>query len=159
MNAYLIFKWLHLVSVTILIGTGSGIAFFQWFTYRQGNVAAIAVVTRLAVRADCLFTTSAAIVILVSGFMLMEFLSVAWNSTWALLTLVLYTLAGACWLPIIVIELRLARLAAQANKDGKGLPEEFRGAMRFWFWLGLVAFLCALVIFWLMLRGPAAPLG
>ena len=56
MSAYLLLKWLHIVSATILIGTGSGVAFFQWFTYRQGNVAAIAVVTRLVVRADFIFT-------------------------------------------------------------------------------------------------------
>ncbi len=158
MNAYLLFKWLHVVSAMILIGTGSGIAFFQWFTYRQGNVAAIAVVTRLVVRADILFTASAAIVLLVSGFMLVQFLSVAWTSTWALLTLTLYTLAGACWLPVVVIQLRLARLAAQADKEGKLLPKKFHDEMRIWFWLGLLAFLCVLVVFWLMLRGPAASL-
>jgi uncharacterized membrane protein len=155
MIAYFLVKWLHVASATILIGTGSGIAFFQWFTYRQGNVAAIAVVSRLVVRADFLFTASAAFLILVSGFVLMQMLSLPWTSTWMLLNLALYVLAGACWLPIVAIQLRLARLALQADKQGVGLPKEFHHAMRIWFWLGLLAFLGVLVIFGLMLRGPA----
>jgi uncharacterized membrane protein len=93
-----------------------------------------------------------------SGFMLMQFLSVAWSSTWSLLTVMLYTLAGVCWLPVVVIQLRLARLAARADKEGSGLPEAFHDAMRLWFWLGSIAFLCVLIIFWLMLRGSAASL-
>ena len=156
MSAYLLLKWLHIVSATILIGTGSGVAFFQWFTYRQGNVAAIAVVTRLVVRADFIFTASAAFMLLASGFLLMQMLSLPWTSTWALLNLTLYALAGACWLPIVAIQLRLARLALQADKDRTGLPKEFHDAMRLWFWLGLLAFVAVLTIFGLMLRGPAA---
>src|ERR1039457_2027868 len=156
MSAYLLLKWLHIVSATILIGTGSGIAFFQWFTYRQGNVAAIAVVTRLVVRADFIFTASAAFMLLASGFVLMQVLSLPWTSTWARFNLTLFALARACWLPIVAIQLRLARLALQADKDRTGLPKEFHDAMRLCFWLGLLAFVAVLTIFGLMLRGPAA---
>jgi uncharacterized membrane protein len=155
MSAYLLLKWLHIFSATILIGTGSGVAFFQWFTYRQGNVAAIAVVTRLVVRADFIFTASAAFMLLASGFLLMQMLSLPWTSTWALLNLTLFALAGACWLPIVAIQLRLARLALRADKERVGLPKEFHHAIRVWFWLGLLAFLGVLIIFGLMLRGPA----
>jgi uncharacterized membrane protein len=158
MSTYLLFKWIHVVSAMVLIGTGSGIAYFQWFTYRQGNVAAAAVVTRLVVRADLLFTASSAILLLASGVALVQSVSLAWTSRWVLLNLVLYALAGACWLPVVAIQLRLARLAAGADKDGKGLPREFHAAIRLWFWLGMLAFLCVLVIFGLMLRGPAASL-
>lgn len=130
MSAYLLLKGLHIVSATILIGTGSGVAFFQWFTYRQGNVAAIAVVTRLVVRADFIFTASAAFMLLASGFLLMRMLSLPWTSTWAFLNLTLFALAGACWLPIVAIQLRLARLALQADKERVGLmpagPRAFR---------------------------------
>jgi uncharacterized membrane protein len=130
MSTYLLLKWLHIVSATILIGTGSGVAFFQWFTYRQGNVAAIAVVTRLVVRADFIFTASAAFMLLASGFLLMQMLSLPWTSTWALLNLTLFALAGACWRSIVADPLRQARLALQADKNRVGLPKEFHHAIR-----------------------------
>ncbi len=41
MSVYLTVKWLHILSATILFGTGIGIAFFKWITDRSGDVRAI----------------------------------------------------------------------------------------------------------------------
>ena len=49
---YLWIKWLHILSSTILFGTGLGIAFFQWMSWRTGELAVIARITRLTVLAD-----------------------------------------------------------------------------------------------------------
>lgn len=45
MSSYLLLKWVHILASTILFGTGLGIAFFQWMTWRSGDLAAIARVT------------------------------------------------------------------------------------------------------------------
>jgi hypothetical protein len=52
MNWYLWVKWLHILSSTILFGTGFGIAFFFVRAQRTGNVAIIASVGRDVVLAD-----------------------------------------------------------------------------------------------------------
>jgi uncharacterized membrane protein len=60
MNAYAALKFVHIVSSTLLFGTGLGTAFFMWMSHRSGNVPAIANAARLTVLADWLFTTPAA---------------------------------------------------------------------------------------------------
>ena len=52
MNAYLLFKTVHIVSSVLLVGTGLGSAFYLFFTNRSGSLEAKAVVCRLVVRAD-----------------------------------------------------------------------------------------------------------
>ena len=152
MSSYLLLKWLHILSSTILFGTGLGIAFFQWMTWRSGDVAAIARVTRLTVLADFVFTTPAVIFQLASGFALLHVLSLPWTTPWVLAALILYALTGACWLPVVVIQTRLARMAAHAHATGQPLPPAFARQMHIWFILGWPAFLAVLAIFWLMVR-------
>jgi uncharacterized membrane protein len=39
---YMVWKWLHILSSTLLFGTGIGTAFFMFMTNRAGDVRAIA---------------------------------------------------------------------------------------------------------------------
>lgn len=81
MSWYLILKWLHILSSVLLVGTGFGSAYFLFFANRSRNVAALAVVTRLVVRADWWFTTPTAILQPVTG------LALAHLAGWPLSTL------------------------------------------------------------------------
>lgn len=152
--SYLLLKWIHILSSTILFGTGLGIAFFQWMTWRTGEVAAIARVTRITVIADFVFTTPAVIVQLITGVLLLQTLSLPWSTPWVWQALLLYVLTGACWLPVVAIQMQLARMAASAHACGAPLPAEFHRRMRLWVILGWPAFLSVLGIFWLMVRKP-----
>ena len=154
MSTYPLLKWIHIVSAAILFGTGLGSAYFQWSTYRRGSVAAVAAVARLVVRADFLFTAPAVVVQLVTGLLLVHASALPWTTLWIVAALGLYALVGACWLPVVGIQIRLARLAAQAQQQNASLPEAFHRGMRTWFWLGWPAFLGMLAIFWLMVRKP-----
>lgn len=152
MSSYLLLKWVHILSSTILFGTGLGIAFFQWMTWRSGDLAAIARVTRLTVLADFVFTTPAVVIQLATGLALLKVLSLPWTTPWVLAALALYALTGACWLPVVWIQMRLARVAAASHAAGAPLPADFGRLMRIWFILGWPAFLAVLAIFWLMVR-------
>ncbi len=57
--AYTILKWVHVLSATIIFGTGIGSAFLLFMANRKGNVAAIHFATTHVVIADWLFTTPA----------------------------------------------------------------------------------------------------
>ena len=155
MSAYLLVKWLHVVSATVVFGTGLGIAFFQWFTYRHGNVQGVATMTRLVVRADFVFTMPAVILQFVSGLLLVHLLMLPWTTTWVALAIGLYFLVGACWVPVVAIQVRLAQMADRASADGMPLPKEFHRAMRVWFLLVWPAFIGVLAILWLMVGKPA----
>lgn len=152
--SYLWLKWIHILSSTVLFGTGLGIAYFQWMAWRSGEVAVIARVTRITVSADFVFTTPAVIVQLLTGVALLHTLSLPWSTPWVWQALLLYALTGACWLPVVGIQIQLARMAAQAQAAGEALPAAFHRRMRLWVILGWPAFLSVIAIFWLMVRKP-----
>lgn len=152
---YLVVKWLHVLSSTVLFGTGLGSAFYMFFTNRSGDVRAIAIVTRRVVIADWLFTTPTAIVQPLTGFYLMHLAGMPWTSGWILWSLVLYAIAGACWLPVVWIQIRMAEMAERAARSGESLPPRFWRYHRVWTALGWPAFIAFIAIFFLMVVKPA----
>ncbi|MGE0208260.1 MAG: DUF2269 family protein [Lysobacteraceae bacterium] len=151
---FLLVKTLHILSSTVLFGTGLGTAFFQWMAYRRGEVAAIAVTARHVVLADWLFTTPAIIVQPLTGFWLLHLMGLSWDASWIRLSLGLYALAGACWLPVVWIQYRLRALAEAADAAGAPLPPSYHRLMRLWFALGWPAFAGLVAVFWLMVAKP-----
>ncbi len=152
---YLIIKFLHVVSSTLLFGTGLGSAFYMFFTNRSGDVRAIAIVTRRVVWADWLFTTPTAIIQPATGFYLMHLAGMPLSSFWLAVSVALYVLAGACWLPVVWIQVRMAAMAEQAVRDGTPLPTLFWRYHRIWMALGWPAFIAFIAIFYLMVVKPA----
>lgn len=155
MSAYLIIKWMHVISSVLLVGTGFGSAFFMFFGNRSGSVAAQAVISRLVVRADWWFTTPAGIFQPLSGFWLAQQAGWPMSTPWLALAIAFYVLAGICWLPVVFLQLRMARMAASAARDGSKMPSAYRQYQRRWEAFGYPAFAAMLVIFYLMLTKPA----
>jgi len=155
MNAYAALKFVHIVSATLLFGTGLGTAFFMWMSHRTGNVAAIAHAARLTVLADWLFTTPAVIVQPLSGIGLIWLAGYPLTTSWLLLSVALYLLAGVCWLPVVVLQLRVRDLSAAAARAGSPLPDAYHRCMHWWFVLGWPAFVAVLGAFWLMIAKPS----
>jgi uncharacterized membrane protein len=147
---YLIVKFVHVLSSTLLFGTGLGSAFYMFFTNRSGDVRAIAVVTRRVVWADWLFTTPTAIIQPLTGWYLAHLAGMPFTSFWLAASIVLYVLAGACWLPVVWIQVRMAAVAEQASRDGTPLPPLFWRYHRIWTSLGWPAFISFIAIFYLM---------
>jgi len=154
-NAYFALKVVHVISSTILFGTGIGIAFFKWIVDRSGNVAAIRVVSERVVLADWLFTTPAIVIQAATGIALATLLGYPMSHGWLLYTLVLYCVAGLCWLPVLRLQIQMRELARKADRDNGPLPPEYWAKARSWFWLGVPAFASLMVVFWLMITKPA----
>jgi uncharacterized membrane protein len=151
--SYLLLKWLHLLGASVLFGTGMGIAFFAWFGYRravkQDNLGLLQGVLALTVVADTVFTAVAAVVQPLTGLALWQMQGGRWNSGWLWWVLGLYVFVGACWLPVVVLQLRL-RDAALAASSVAALGPKFHARFRTWFVLGLPAFAGVLALFGLM---------
>lgn len=148
---YLTWKYIHIISATLLFGTGLGTAFHMFATHLTGDVRSIVTASRNTVWADWLFTTPAVIVQPVSGAMLTAAIGAPLGSAWIVASLILYVFVGLCWLPVVWLQIRMHRLAAAALAEGTGLPPTYRRAARIWFALGWPAFLGVLAIFYLML--------
>lgn len=147
---YPILKTLHILSMVLLFGTGLGSAFYKWMADRSGNLAHIAVTNRHVVLADWLFTTPTVIFQPLSGLWLLHLLNIPLQTPWVLASLLLYALAGACWLPVVCLQIRMRDLASQAIADGTALPASYWRMARTWFWLGLPAFTAMIAVVALM---------
>jgi uncharacterized membrane protein len=151
---YLWLKALHVLSATVLFGTGLGIAFFKWITDRSGNVAAIRVVSERVVLADWLFTTPAVVLQALTGVMLARLAGFPLMSGWVFYAIVLYVVAGACWLPVVWLQIRMRDLARAAAATGTPLDQRYWRYARIWFWLGVPAFTAIVGVFALMVLKP-----
>lgn len=156
LGLYLALKWLHVIGAAVLFGTGLGIAFFLFRVERKEEPATIAATLRGVVIADYAFTATAAIAQPVTGFALVELGGYDLGRTWLWASLALYGLIGACWLPVVYLQIRMRDLAeATIAARQPELPHAYRRLSRMWFWLGWPAFLSMLAIFWLMIAKPA----
>jgi uncharacterized membrane protein len=151
---YLILKWLHVMSSELLFGTGLGSAFYMFFTNRTANVQAIAVVARRVVIADWLFTTPTAILQPVTGFYLIYLAGIPVSAGWVYWSVVLYVIAAACWLPVVWLQIEMAKMAEQAAACNEPLPPRFWRVHRIWTALGFPAFIAFIAIFYLMVVKP-----
>ena len=151
---YMVLKWLHILSSTFLFGTGIGSAFYMLFTSISRDVRAIAVVSRHVVLADWIFTTTTIIVQPLTGAYMIYIAGYPWTSKWIMWSIALYFLAGACWLPVVWIQMRMRDMAQVAAREGTELPAQYWRYLRIWTVLGIPAFLALVVIFWLMVSKP-----
>lgn len=152
---YLTLKTIHVISSVLLVGTGFGSAFYLFFANRSRSVEAIRVVGRLVVRADWYFTTPAVILQPLTGVLMMRMAGWPLDARWILASIALYLLAGACWIPVVVLQLRMARMAEAACIDGRALPEGYWRMARWWELLGYPAFAAMIIVFYLMVAKPA----
>ncbi|WP_019142508.1 DUF2269 family protein [Noviherbaspirillum massiliense] len=152
---YLTVKWLHILSSTFLFGTGIGSAFYMLFASLSRDVRAIAVVVRYVVLADWLFTTTTIIIQPLTGFYLIHLAGFPLTSKWIVWSIALYFLAGACWLPVVWLQIRMRRLAREAAEKDVPLPAVYWRYLRIWVILGIPAFFSLVVVFYLMVAKPA----
>ncbi|HEY6643796.1 DUF2269 domain-containing protein [Povalibacter sp.] len=152
---YLITKWLHVLSSTILFGTGIGSAYYMLFTSLTRDARATAVVVRHVVIADWVFTTPTIILQPLTGFYLIHLAGYPLSLPWISWSIALYLFAGACWLPVVWMQIRMCALAATAARDGVDLPLPYWRYLRWWVALGVGAFVALLVVFYLMVAKPA----
>jgi len=153
--AYLTIKALHVISSVLLVGTGFGSAFYLYFANRTRSVQAIAVVSRLVVRADWYFTAPTVVVQPLTGALLVWRGRWPLSMGWLLASMGLYVIAGACWLPVVFYQLRMARLAEAAQQAGTPLPDTYWQLARRWELLGYPAFVAMLAVYFLMVVKPA----
>ncbi|MGD9883423.1 MAG: DUF2269 family protein [Reyranella sp.] len=148
-------KFLHVIGAAVLLGTGAGIAFFMLLAHRDGRPLMVAGVARIVVIADFLFTATAVVAQPLTGYLLAQQTGLAMSEGWIVLSLLLYLVTGAFWLPVVWMQMRMRDLAVAAVQAGHGLPEEYRRLFRWWFAFGFPAFAAVLAIFWLMIAKPS----
>ena len=147
---YLLLKWVHVLSSTILFGAGVGSAFHLFAATLRRRVGGIATGTRNVVLADWLLTTPTAILQPLTGIWLVHKMGIAFSTPWVAWSLALYAVAIACWLPVVWIQIRMKRVSDEAERSGSPVPAAYDRMFHQWVALGFIAFIAFLLIFWLM---------
>jgi uncharacterized membrane protein len=155
MTAYFVFKYLHVIGASVLLGTGAGIAFFMLLAHLRGAPSVVAGVARIVVIADFVFTATAVIAQPITGVLLARSVGYSLSEGWIVWSVALYILTGAFWLPLIWMQMRMRDLAAEAACRNESLPQRYHQLFRLWFAFGFPAFGAVLAIFWLMIARPA----
>jgi uncharacterized membrane protein len=152
--SYVVIKWLHILSSTLLFGTGLGSAFYMFFASLSRDVRATAVVVRYVVIADWAFTTPTIVIQPLTGLYLIHLAGFPLQSAWIRWTFGLYVLAGACWLPVVWMQIKMRDMAQAAAANDQPLPDLYWTYLRRWVALGIVAFLALVLVFYLMVAKP-----
>lgn len=151
---YIIVKWLHILSSTLLFGTGIGTAYYLYCATRTRNPLIVAAVAKNVVTADWMFTATTIVIQPLTGFYLIYLADIPLTSRWIAWSIGLYLLAGACWLPVVLLQIRLQRLAADASEKESDLPDLYWRYFRLWIALGIPAFVALVIVFYLMVAKP-----
>jgi len=147
---YFLLKLIHILSSTLLFGTGLGSAFYFWRANQSKNIHAMYFAAKNVVIADWLFTTPSVIIQPITGILLMQVLGVPFSANWIVLALILYAIIGACWLPVVWLQIKMRDMLAAAVNHQTELPILYYHYYRAWFILGWPAFIGVIIIFYLM---------
>jgi uncharacterized membrane protein len=151
---YVVLKYLHVAGAAVLLGTGSGIAFFMLAAHIGGKPAVIAGVARIVVIADFIFTATAVVAQPITGSLLVLHVGYSFREGWIAWSIVLYIVMGALWIPVVWMQMRLRDLAIRATVDGTALGSEYYRMFWLWFAFGIPAFVAVTVMLWLMIAKP-----
>lgn len=151
---YLILKYIHIISSTILFGTGIGSAFYMFIANRRKNIENIYFTVKYVVIADWLFTTPAGIIQLISGTILVKIAGYEFTDLWIIWAYILYFFALICWLPVVWMQIKMRDMAQHALKTNTKLPNKYWQIDRWWITLGSLAFPAVMVIFYFMVFKP-----
>ena len=151
---FLIIKWIHIVSSTLLFGTGLGSAFYKYMADKSHNIQTISYTNKNVVLADWLFTTPTIIIQPITGIIMVKMLGYSIAEPWILLSIILYLIAGACWIPVVVLQIRMRNISKEAVLNNSCLPVIYWKQATLWFWLGVPAFISIVAVFFLMTNKP-----
>lgn len=155
MTPYFLVKFLHVLGAIVILGTGTGIAFFMLMAHRTNDVAFIARTASVVVIADAIFTLSAVILQPLTGGLLMMLSATPIGERWLLLSLGLYAVAGLFWVPVVFMQIEMRDLARKAAAQRTPLPSRYFVLFRRWFAFGFPGFGATMLILWLMIAKPS----
>ena len=151
---YIMAKWLHILSSTLLFGTGIGTAYYMICASRTKEPPIVAAVGKNVVTADWLFTATTIVIQPLTGLYLVHLADIPLTARWISWSIGLYLIAGACWLPVVWLQIKMQRLAAEARDRNSNLPDLYWRYFRLWIALGIPAFFALVVVFYLMVAKP-----
>jgi uncharacterized membrane protein len=148
--SYEVVKFIHLIGMVLLLGAGGGSAYYKYMTDRYGSLDSIVLMNKHVVLADWLFTTPAVIIQPISGMILASILQIPLSQSWLKLSILLYLFSVGLWLVAVYLQIKMKKLALEAQKSGNKLSVQYTTYAKIWFMIGFPSFLSMMAIVVLM---------
>jgi len=147
--SYFILKLIHILSATVMIGTGFGSAFYLYFTYKNTQASTVRDVLKFVIIADKIFTLPSVIIQLITGWLLADLMSMLFT-VWFWVVICVSAVVLLLWIKAAFIQIKLRKIILEENEISK----RFHRGMTEWFWLGIFSFLGAIYLYYLMVYKP-----
>lgn len=143
--SYQLLKLIHILSATLMIGTGLGSAFYLYLTYKKAQLSTVRDVLNLVIFADLIFTTPSVFIQIITGVMLSNVIGLTFTN-WFWVVISVSFIVFVLWVRAAFIQVKLKKLIANETE----IPEKFHQLMKVWFYLGIPSFLGSIFIYYLM---------
>ena len=131
---------------------GCIIAYFKLRADKSKDLEIIVWYHRELVLADWLFTLPSSLLLLFSGLGLVHLYGLPLTTSWLLIGLAGYAIAGCCWIPAVYFQFKMRNLAIESLANGANTPSAaYYQAKKWWLVLGVPAFVSAGVALWAMI--------
>lgn len=151
---YLWLKFIHVISSTILFGTGIGTASTMLYGHFTNNTHVIAAINRYVVRADWIFTGTSGVIQPLTGFWMVYLVGYSCSSLWIVGSIIGYIIAACCWFPVVYLQIKMRDLAIEADQNNTPLSAIYFRYFKCWLCLGFPAFTSLIIVFYLMTNKP-----
>ena len=146
---YQLLKLIHILSATLMIGTGLGSAFYLFFTYKKAKASTVKEVLKLVVLADSIFTLPSVIVQLITGIFLSNMMNMMFTK-WFWIVIIVSVIVLVLWVIAVFIQYKLKRLLDEKEE----ITSQFHGLMKQWYYLGVFSFSGSIFLYYLMVYKP-----
>ncbi len=147
--SYQFLKLIHILSATLMIGTGLGSAFYLFFSYKNAKASTIKDVLKLVVVADSIFTLPSVIIQLITGILLSNLMSLLFTK-WFWIVSGVSVIVLVLWIIAVFIQYKLKRLLEEKEE----ITPVFHALMKQWYYLGVFSFLGSVFLYYLMVYKP-----
>jgi uncharacterized membrane protein len=147
-------KLIHILSSTILFGTGIGTALNLYMANRTKDIYLIAKTTRYVVWVDWVFTGTSGFIQPATGLWMVYLNGYPFTTFWVWSSILGYLIAAFCWFPVVYLQIKMRDFAANALQNKLSLPQIYHRYYRYWFILGWPAFISLIIVFYLMTNKP-----
>lgn len=151
---YIWLKFIHILSSTILFGTGIGTASVMLFGYFQPSMQAKLAIYRYVALVDWFFTGISGVVQALTGLALVYIMGFSLKMPWLFLSIIGYLIAGICWIGAVYFQLKIRDMTTDAIRIQTELPYQYYKYFKCWFIVGWPGFISLIGVFYLMTAKP-----
>ncbi len=153
--AYLVLSFLHALGAALLLGGGLAVLAFGVLAHRTRSTATVAAVARMISKVNMALLFGGLAIQPVTGLLLIRTSDFELTEGWVVMAVMLYILAASFAFPGVAAQLRIRRIAGEAEAADRLLPGAYRRFFVLWVGLSAPAMAPLAAVFWLLLARPS----